>query len=242
MGVDRLVGASAERREGLGLVLLGGGDAEPGGVGLAAGLVVLGLRDGAGGQELLVARLFARGIGGRALRVLHIDLPGLVAGKLGLELLARVGHLGLAGGDGDVVGGRIQPEQDLPGLDQLAFLDVDLDHPAGDVGRDVDAGGLGIGVVGRFVASAGQQDIGRHDGHHGHPADHQRHAQLRHALGARRSRRLLGGVRRLCARGELVGGWFFQIMCPERLQPRRSRLGGGPPFGNGGSVGACMII
>jgi len=50
--------------------------------------------------------------------------------------------------DGRLVLGRVDLDQELTPLDQIAFLDAKLDDPPGDVGADVDLG-LGLDLPAR---------------------------------------------------------------------------------------------
>ena len=61
----------------------------------------------------------------------------------------------------DLIGARIDAEQDVAGLDPLIFLHIDLDDPAGHVGAYRDEILADIGVVGRFVGAGERPDAPR---------------------------------------------------------------------------------
>jgi hypothetical protein len=60
---------------------------------------------------------------------------------------------------------RIEAVENLPGFDVFVVLDCDVLHDAGHVGRDADAIGLHIRVVGRHDLTAGHVGISAGDEH-----------------------------------------------------------------------------
>ena len=64
------------------------------------------------------------------------------------SLQLRRGQLGLGIGERNLKRRRIDPEQDIPALDPLTFLDVDLDHGSVDLRADRGDVLLHIGIVG----------------------------------------------------------------------------------------------
>ena len=128
---------------------------------------------GGGGQ--LGLPLMDDRLGGGLFALAHGD-----QGAGGEDGVLRLAHLGLGLIELCLQHFGVHPRQYLPGLNEIAFVDVDLDHSAGQLGGHVDFGGLDPPVAaGEALAEAarahfqpGQQ---RHDGEHG--GDHQDPAQ-----------------------------------------------------------------
>ncbi len=55
----------------------------------------------------------------------------------------------------------VEAEQQVAALHALVVVHAQLDYPAGHVGADGDARGVHIGIVGRFVAAAGEVQVSR---------------------------------------------------------------------------------
>jgi hypothetical protein len=71
----------------------------------------------------------------------------------------------------------IDAKQHVTLFDVLAFLDVDLRHDAGNIGRDHELRRMHIGVVGRDIAPAHQPERRRGDRDKTRAAEHQRQAK-----------------------------------------------------------------
>ncbi|MCR5873713.1 hypothetical protein LRS10_05705 [Phenylobacterium sp. J426] len=170
------VRVSAQRRQGLGRLLLGHGQLVARLVGGVHGLVDRLARDGPGRVELALAGHLTRrepqilACGGDARDLPPIGRPRLADRQLGVT------QLGLGEVDARLQITLIQAEQHLAAPNRLVLLHIDFDDAAADRGRHRRLGHLDVGVVGGLEAPAGEDQVGE-DGQdqdrphrHNHPA------------------------------------------------------------------------
>ncbi len=141
-----------------------------------ARLVELRLADGMRREQPGLAVIFALRVVQRVLRRLQLRLALAIGGAHGFNLEARRPQRRLGAVAIGEIDRIVDPEQNLPRLDVLIVVDIDLDDMARDAGRDVQHVGLAVGVVGRNVAARGQippaaadHDRERHHEHQDQP-------------------------------------------------------------------------
>ena len=191
MVVDRDLGIARERRLDACEVLLGGGHAALGDVERHARLFHLLHRPELALGQVLVAREVGLRVGLLALRRLDLLALGAPLRLQALDVGARALDLGVDARELVAVGRVVELVEELAARDVLVLAHRHLDDGAGDLGRDIDAVALHVGVVGRDVAAGGQPDEQRDAGgeHRQRPHDGARNAPAAEARQARRDSR-----------------------------------------------------